>query len=67
MQDVFSPLNLEEIMRPQTYSVEPSEEERTRLLMLTRQGTAPARVVRRAGRVVPPQRPHPRRNPSRQW
>ncbi len=35
-------------MRPQTYRVELSEEERVRLLLLIRQGNAPARVVRRA-------------------
>lgn len=35
-------------MRPQTYRVELSEEDRVRLLLLIRQGTAPARVVRRA-------------------
>ena len=35
-------------MRPQTYWVELSEQDRIRLLLLIRQGTAPARVVRRA-------------------
>jgi transposase len=35
-------------MRPQTYRVELGEEERLRLRMLTRQGQAPARVIRRA-------------------
>ena len=35
-------------MRPQTYRVELSEEERVRLRMLTTQGQAPARVIRRA-------------------
>jgi transposase len=35
-------------MRPQTYRVELSEPDRVRLLLLVRQGTAPARVVRRA-------------------
>ncbi len=35
-------------MRPQTYQVTLSEEERVRLLLLIRQGSAPARVVRRA-------------------
>jgi transposase len=35
-------------MRPQTYRVELSEENRVRLLLLIRQGSAPARVVRRA-------------------
>lgn len=35
-------------MRPQTYRVELSEEERVRLLLVIRQGRAPARVVRRA-------------------
>jgi transposase len=35
-------------MRPQTYRVELSEEDRIRLLLLIRQGSAPARVVRRA-------------------
>ncbi len=41
-------LNMEEAMRPQTYRVELSEADRVRLLLLVRQGTAPARVVRRA-------------------
>lgn len=35
-------------MRPQTFIVELSDEDRVRLLVLIRQGTAPARVVRRA-------------------
>lgn len=35
-------------MRPQTHRVELNEEERVRLLLLVRQGTAPARVIRRA-------------------
>lgn len=35
-------------MRPQTYRVELSEEDRVRLLLLIRQGTASARVIRRA-------------------
>lgn len=35
-------------MRPQTYRVELSEEDRARLLLLVRRGKAPARVVRRA-------------------
>lgn len=35
-------------MRPQTYRVELSEEDRVRLLLLIRQGAAPARVIRRA-------------------
>lgn len=35
-------------MRPQTYRVELSEADRIRLLLLIRQGTAPARVIRRA-------------------
>lgn len=35
-------------MRPQTYRVELSAEERVRLLLLIRQGRAPARVIRRA-------------------
>lgn len=35
-------------MRPQTYRVELSEAERVRLLLLIRQGSAPARVIRRA-------------------
>jgi transposase len=35
-------------MRPQTYRVDLSEEERIRLRMLTTQGQAPARVIRRA-------------------
>ncbi len=35
-------------MRPQTYRVELSEEERVRLRILTTQGQAPARVIRRA-------------------
>jgi transposase len=48
MQSGSSPLYLEEIMRPQTYRVELSEEDRVRLLMLTRQGTASAQVIRRA-------------------
>lgn len=42
------PLNPEEFMRPQTYRVELSEEDRVRLLLLIRQGRAPARVIRRA-------------------
>lgn len=35
-------------MQPRTHRVEVSEEERVRLLLLVRQGQAPARVVRRA-------------------
>jgi transposase len=35
-------------MRPQTYRVELSDEDRVRLLLLISQGSAPARVVRRA-------------------
>lgn len=35
-------------MRPQTYRVELGDEDRVRLLLLTRQGMAPARVIRRA-------------------
>ncbi len=35
-------------MRPQTYRVELREDERVRLRMLTTQGQAPARVIRRA-------------------
>ena len=35
-------------MRPQTYRVELSEEQRVELLLLVRRGRAPARVVRRA-------------------
>lgn len=35
-------------MRPQTYRVELSEENRVRLLLLVRRGRAPARVIRRA-------------------
>lgn len=35
-------------MRPQTYRVELSEEDRVRLLLLVRQGTASAQVIRRA-------------------
>lgn len=35
-------------MRPQTFRVVLSEEDRVRLLLLIRQGSAPARVVRRA-------------------
>ena len=35
-------------MRPQTYRVELNEEDRVRLLLLIGQGTAPARVIRRA-------------------
>ncbi len=35
-------------MRPQTYRVELKEAERVRLRMLTTQGQAPARVIRRA-------------------
>lgn len=35
-------------MRPQTYRVELKEEDRVRLLLLIRQGQAPARVIRRA-------------------
>ncbi len=42
------PLNPEDSMRPQTYRVELSEADRVRLLVLIRQGRAPARVVRRA-------------------
>ncbi len=42
------PLNLEDPMRPQTYRVELSQEDRVRLFLLIRQGRAPARVVRRA-------------------
>ena len=42
------PLNPEEAMRPQTFRVELSEEDRVRLLVLIRQGRAAARVVRRA-------------------
>lgn len=41
-------LNPEEAMRPQTYRVELSEADRVRLLLLVRQGSAPARVIRRA-------------------
>lgn len=48
MRDGASPLNPEEIMRPQMHRVDLSEEDRVRLRMLTRQGTAPAQVVRRA-------------------
>lgn len=48
MQHGHFPLYREEIMRPQTYRVELSEEDRVRLLMLTRQGTASAQVIRRA-------------------
>ena len=44
----FLPLNEEEAMRPQTYRVELSQEDRVRLLLLVRQGTALTRVVRRA-------------------
>lgn len=35
-------------MRPQTYRVELDEETTARLLLLVRQGSAPARVIRRA-------------------
>lgn len=35
-------------MRPQTFRVELNEEDRVRLLLLVRQGSAPARVIRRA-------------------
>ncbi len=35
-------------MRPQTFRVKLSEEDRVRLLLLIRQGSAPARVIRRA-------------------
>lgn len=35
-------------MRPQTYRVDLSDEDRVRLLLLIRQGSAPARVIRRA-------------------
>lgn len=35
-------------MRPQTYRVKPDKETTARLLLLVRQGTAPARVIRRA-------------------
>ncbi len=41
-------MNLEDPMRPQTYRVELSQEDRVRLFLLIRQGRAPARVVRRA-------------------
>jgi hypothetical protein len=40
--------NEEAFIRPQTYRVELSDEDRVRLLSLISQGTAPARVVRRA-------------------
>lgn len=48
MQSGPFPLYLEESMRPQTYRAELSDEDRVRLLMLTRQGTASAQVIRRA-------------------
>jgi transposase len=35
-------------MRPQTYRVELTDEERVQLLLLTRQGKAPARAIQRA-------------------
>jgi hypothetical protein len=43
-----SPRNEEAPKRPQTYRVELSDEDPARLLLLVGQGSAPARVVRRA-------------------
>lgn len=40
--------SLEAVMRPKQYTVELNEVERTRLLLLIRQGSAPARTLQRA-------------------